>query len=164
MVPFDAAHNLGDLTPFERVLLTTDGTVTLMLEQITGEPIATNCLTRSPLSEHDAMAFRPLPGTSGPLQLRTVHLVGANSGRTYVKARTLVVLDSLPEVLRNDLDATDVPLGLLLRHHRFEAYREMTSYWMLVGELCRKYRVMHRGRTTMVIEERFVRDCISSIM
>jgi chorismate-pyruvate lyase len=156
-------HSLTVLPVVERLLLTTDGTVTSMLEHITGESITTACLTRKSLSESDVTGLSPLLVGAGPVQLRTVRLMGLQSRRIYVKARSLIVVDALPDAVRSDLDSTDTPIGVLLRRYRVESYRELLNYQILSDELTRAYQILHCGRTALLIQERFLRECFQAI-
>lgn len=151
--------SLTALPVVERLLLTTDGTLTPMLEHITGESITTVCLTRELLSESDVTILSPLLVGAGPVQLRTVRLIGSQSRRIYVKARSLIVVNALHEAVRSDLDTTDTPIRVLLRHHRVESYRELLNYQVLSDELTREYQISHCGKTALLIQERFLSEC-----
>lgn len=166
--------NAGDLAlksldPTVRMLLTTDGTVTLMLEQLLGEPITTAGLTQStrPAARETA---EPLGVPVGTLVvMRTTALVGAETGRCYVAADAAIRLDNLPDELCTDLLTTKLPIGRLLARHRFESFRELLS-WSAPGNpdgqraatvvAERRYRIIHNRRPAFVIGEGFTAACL----
>ncbi|MGK8504488.1 chorismate--pyruvate lyase family protein [Nocardia asiatica] len=162
MTGIESVHDLQALPLLDRLLLTTDGTVTPMLEHITGEPVSITCLTRRSLEEAEAAKLSPLLDGAGPVQLRIVDIVGAHSRRIYVKARSLIVLEAIPAAVRRDLDETNTPVGVLLRAHRVETYRELLDYRLLANEFQREYRILHGGRTALLIKEHFLSECLQA--
>jgi chorismate-pyruvate lyase len=117
----------GDIVgdPIDRMLLTSDGTVTTMLEACTGEPIVT-ALTRQsgPASlpvlqteigcwwQPPTRLLDPAPGES--LIARRVILEGARSGVAFVAAESLVVPERLPEPGAQRLRHAGASLGRVL--------------------------------------------------
>lgn len=156
------AADLDRLGLVGRLLLTTDGTVMPMLEQIVGEPIVTAGLDQSPVpvSAADAALLAP-HGDS--LVTRTTLLVGAGTGTVYVNARTVFATEAMPAALRSDLLATAVPIGKLLRKHRVESFREILSVRIPEDEgpvePSRRYRVFMGGTPALLIEEVFTTEC-----
>ena len=111
--------------PIDRTLMTSDGTVTTMLEACTGEPIVTVLARQSgPASlavlEHEIGCWWQ-PSTSllelAPaerLVARRVLLTGRQSGAAFVAAESLVVADRLPDPTALDIDRVGASLGRLL--------------------------------------------------
>lgn len=108
-----------DFDPFDRILLTTDGTVTTLLEACTGEPIMTRTTRETgpaPLDRLPGVAdgwwrqadARPLAAAEA-LIARRVILRGARSGLAYVLAESPIA----PERL---LTATSVEARRELSH------------------------------------------------
>lgn len=124
--------DLRRIGPVGRLLVTSDATLTMSLEQVMGEPIVLSHLARSDAAEpHDAEAGGLAPHSlAGPVTHRSAHLVGAVSGDTYVRARTSIVMDRLPSAVRVGLTTTEEPIGRLLRRHRVESFREVVG-WQL---------------------------------
>jgi len=143
-------------------LLTSDGTVTAMLEQLSGEQIVTARLHQSmaPVDQETA-ALMSLPAAS--LVTRTTHLVGATSGRVFVRAKSVFSGSIMPEMVRADLLRTDEPIGRLLRRHRVESFREILSMhiperpWPV--EPSRQYLIFIGGLPALLIEESFTAEC-----
>ncbi len=156
------ASTLNKLGLTGRLLLTADGTVTGMLEQIVGEQIATARLHQSiaPVDQETA-ALMSLPAAS--LVTRTTHLVGATSGTIFVRAKSVFSLNTMPASVRADLLRTDEPIGRLLRRHRVESFREILSIhipgdsWPV--EPSRRYLVFVGGLPALLIQESFTAEC-----
>ena len=121
---------------FDRMLLTTDGTVTTLLEACTGEPIVTRTTRQSgpaPLDELRASPgcwWHPSPELLEVvpferLLARRVTLSGARSGIAYVMAEALVAPDRLPELTAHALLRPGASLGRLLAEGRLETRREL---------------------------------------
>lgn len=155
------------LTPLQRSLLVTDGTVTKLLEAHHAEPVAIETLRQDTmrLSADDGW----LDACAGAAVInREVALRGARSGRVYVWAETLLVADRLPDSVRAGLQANPGGLGRILSESRLETRREILWWGVeepgtLPGQidplgprfLARTYRVMHAGVVLMLITERF---------
>jgi len=157
-----------ELTPFQQVLLGTDGTVLHLLEVYTGEPIEAvklgQELTEAPEDDTDAQVAA---GT--PVLRRKVLLRGAHTGRHLIHAEVVVVAGRLPAGLLDALLTTEVPIGALLRRHELESRREVLRVWrepagsrasyftLDPGDpmLARTYVILARRRPIMVISERF---------
>ncbi len=111
--------------PIDRTLMTSDGTVTTMLEAFTGEPIVT-VLARQSGPANLAVLEREIgcwwqPSTellelapAERLIARRVVLRGRQSGAAFVAAESLVVADRLPDPTALDIDRVGTSLGRLL--------------------------------------------------
>ncbi|GAA2835630.1 chorismate pyruvate-lyase family protein [Kitasatospora sp. CM 4170] len=143
-----------------RLILTCDGTVTPLVEQVVGERIVTARLAHVPAPPAEDVAELLAP-TAGPLLSRTTHLVGAGSGRVYVRAATVMAVGALPAPLRADLLGSEEPIGRLLRRHRVESFREILSYSVPAGAgAARRYRVFAGGVPVMLIDEHFAPESL----
>lgn len=155
-----------------RLLLTTDGMVTRILEHILGEPIDTAGLVHQEITADVDTAPLGPAGNDTTLVYRRTRLVGARSGVVYVEAGTVVAVDALPSALRKDLMTTTVPIGRLLRHHRTECFREILSWQVAHGEparveragparieAARRYLIFMCGQPAMLVSESFTADC-----
>jgi chorismate-pyruvate lyase len=116
--------NIDDLDPFARVLATTDGTVTEILEAWAGDHVSVGWV-----SQRRADLDRPVdalgagPGTT--VLRRDVLLIGTRTGRALLYAESLIAIDRLPTVVRDGLIAGTRPIGRLLRESRLETFREI---------------------------------------
>lgn len=119
----------GDIDPrgldaIHRILLTTDGTVTDMLEAYFQEPMQVVPLaqeqqeSRGPIHELDLDA-------GAPILRREILLRGRLSGRTVLHAESIIVPDRLSERLRVGLLEKQQPIGQLLLAERLETFREI---------------------------------------
>jgi chorismate-pyruvate lyase len=128
----------GLLDRFDRMLLTTDGTVTTLLEACTGERIVTHparqseTATLEELRDGTACWWHPSAdlldaASSERLLARRVTLSGASTGITYVMAEALVAPDRLPELVAHALLRPGGSLGRLLAQSRLETRRELVE-------------------------------------
>ncbi|MFK7847461.1 MAG: chorismate pyruvate-lyase family protein [Rhodothermales bacterium] len=160
--------NLRTLTPYQRALLTIDGTVTKFIEAYVMEPIMVRMLeqdmreiqARHPWLEVDA-------GT--PVITRQVILEGKYSKRLFAYAVSLLVHDQLPENVREDLKVHPQGIGRVLIKNKLETRREVLWYGREeMKELpdavrsrsdgrfnSRTYRVICSGKPFMLINEKF---------
>lgn len=113
----------GSLTLFQRILLCTDGTVTNLIQEYTGEDIQVQKLGQTIGTE---VAPRML-ACDGPVPLlrRTILLRG--SSRTYLYADSVFVFERLSASIQDQLLTTDRPIGLLWQEERLETYREIVD-------------------------------------
>lgn len=114
------------LSPFQRILLTTDGTVTDMLEAYLSEPIQLVKLDEQqiPLSQ-DIPIISLKKGTE--VIDRQILLQGRISRRNFLYAESIVVLNRLDEDFRNQLLKTKTPIGKLWLEHRTESFKEIVD-------------------------------------
>jgi chorismate-pyruvate lyase len=122
--------------PFDRMLLSTDGTVTTLLESCTGESIVTRASRQSGPATIDELRtavgcwWHPDTRILGLAEAeriiaRRVTLTGARSGVPYVAAEAVVVPDRLPELLAHRLSRAGASLGRVLADCRLETRREV---------------------------------------
>lgn len=125
-----------DFDPFDRMLLTADGTVTSLLEACAGEPITTRTTRQAgPATLELLLAttggwWHPDTGLvelapAEQLIACRASLCGACSGAAYVLAESLVVPDRLPGVDAERLVLEGASLGRLLAADRLETHREV---------------------------------------
>jgi chorismate-pyruvate lyase len=166
--PRGARDSVVPLDPMlRRAVLATDGTVTnliesllerVVIEKLGEEPAA------APLAEWPDLAA----GTA--VLRRTVLIRGAVTRRIFLHAESLLVLECLDPLIREELCATDKPIGKLIREHKIESYRELLgSTSELAGPrapvlgvdaaeqlVARTYRIHIGGRPAIQITERFL--------
>ncbi|WP_096087552.1 chorismate--pyruvate lyase family protein [Agaribacterium haliotis] len=146
--------NLKELPAFLRVLLTTDGTVTKILESYFWEPVNVNRLAQCRTVLAKPSASLALPRESEVIE-RRVSLSGADSERLYALARSFVNPAVLPSSLVQELEADRVGIGELLRETGLETYRELISIGRDSMHINRVYRIMSGGKPCMEICEQF---------
>ncbi len=167
--PDEAIVRDPGLSLFQKVLLTTDGTVTQLLELYTGEPVRVNKL------EHVIVrggASGLLMTTSNDELLKRSILLctgGAAAPRNLLYAESLFVIARLPATMQRQLLESNRPIGLLWREQRMETYREIVTcgrepcgflapYFDLSEDaplLARSYLIYHQHKPLGVITEKF---------
>ncbi|NEO03608.1 MAG: DUF98 domain-containing protein [Moorea sp. SIO3I7] len=156
------------LSPFQRILLTTNGTVTDMIEAYSGEAIKIKKLFEDQITiTEDILPMNLKKGTE--VIARKVLLQGKMSDRTYVYADSILVLDRLNEKMRTQLLQTKTPIGKLWVENKVEIFKEnvelgkehagdLADYFHIQPEdnlLYRTYCVISNNQYTMMITEKF---------
>ena len=177
--PLILARSLA-LDRLDRMLLTTDGTVTTLLEACTGERIVTLTTRQSGPATLDQLRattgcwWHPRPELldvvpSERLLARRVTLRGASSGIAYVMAEALVAPDRLPELIAHALMRPGASLGRLLAEGQLETRRELVGISAVragaVGQhlgvasttrlVRRTYVIVLGGRSVAAVSETF---------
>ncbi|MCQ8894382.1 MAG: beta-ribofuranosylaminobenzene 5'-phosphate synthase [Methanolinea sp.] len=166
----DLERVAGPLSPLQRVLLGTDGSVTRLLELASGAPVAV--ITRLQVVERAdpriAEQLQVRPGEE--VNHRVVELKNTRSGETLIYAESYTPLSRLSPSFRDDLMRADIPIGKILEMHRLETRREIlgisagtrpqevAAVFGLAGNplfLSRQYRIIHENSPLMHIEETF---------
>ncbi len=157
------------LSTFQRILLTTDGTVTDMLESYFSEQIQLIKLseTLKPIAQ-DIPVMQLKKGTE--VIDREILLRGRISRKNYIYAESIVVIERLDEDFRNELLKTKTPIGKLWLEHRIESFKEIVDsgkepapeklahYFRIepnINLLFRTYCVLTNRQATMMITEKF---------
>jgi chorismate-pyruvate lyase len=166
-----APINLRALSPFQRALLATDGTVTKFIEAYMLEPVEIVRLGEShgPIAEDDPwLQVR----RGDEVSTREVVIQGRYSHTLYVYAVSLVALDRLPERIRQGLQVQGEGLGRLLNEAELETRREVLWHARervqglpdpvrnrTDGEfVARIYRIITQRQPIALITERFPCD------
>jgi chorismate-pyruvate lyase len=110
----------------QRWLRDSSGTVTQLLEHLTGDVLSAEVIAQSPTqSGADAVVDGALtPATGQQLTRRVALLRGSPSGLPYVYAESAFVPDRLPEPVRRRLADTRDPIGRVLVAHALPMARE----------------------------------------
>ncbi|MEZ4729287.1 MAG: chorismate pyruvate-lyase family protein [Caldilineaceae bacterium] len=169
--PHLLAVDLRTLTPFQRALVSIDGTVTKFIEAYTLEPVESTRLVqqtqRLPLDH----PWLELP-MGAEVVARQVLLRGRYSATVYAYAVSLLSLERLPANLLHDLVGEPAGLGRVLFNSQIENRRELLWYGReritdLPIEICRytgnefisrTYRIIAAGQPLMLINECFPVD------
>lgn len=167
---------LRSLSPLQRILVTTDGTVTNILEAYAGEPVQVLKLSQVPGRVGRGGAALEIGGDTLVLR-RRVLLQGSRTGTTFLYAESEIVLDRLHPAVRRELVETAKPIGALLGEHRVESFREILAVGQEVAGphgrylgvspgallVSRSYRVWCDRRPVMVITEKFPSSSFTSL-
>ncbi|NES86703.1 MAG: DUF98 domain-containing protein [Moorea sp. SIO2B7] len=156
------------LSTFQRILLTTDGTVTDMLEAYLFEPIQLVKLSEELVKiDHDILEMDVKKGTE--VVKRKILLRGKISRRNFIYAESILALEKLDEKFRNELLKTQTPIGKIWLEQRVETFKEIVNtgkepankladYFKIKPEeklLFRSYCVFSNRKSTMMITEKF---------
>lgn len=159
--------DLCQLSSFQRILLTTDGTVTDILQAQYWEGIRIVKLQQERMRA-DGVDATLDPG-SEEIILRKVLLRGKVTERNYLYAESILVPSHLSPAMLRILERTDKPIGQLMIEMRMETFREILScrlepaweagqYFQLdtcAHMIARTYRIFAAGRPLMSITEKF---------
>ncbi|MCK9587172.1 chorismate pyruvate-lyase family protein, partial [Methanothrix soehngenii] len=161
---------VGRLSPVQKMLLGTDGSVTSLLEILTGSPIEIETLAQEiiPASQAVAKELNLNPGED--VNYRVVKLKKAGTGETLIYAVSHTPLKRLEDSFRDDLTRADIPIGVILKKHKIESRREINSAGFLQADrklgqifnifpkelvLQRNYKIIRQGEPLIAIEETF---------
>lgn len=160
--------NLRTLTPFQRALVSIDGTVTKFIEAYMLEPVESVLLTQQNQRLATDHPWLALPAQS-EVTARQVLLRGRYSATVYAYALSLLVTERLPKTLLRDLAVEPAGIGRVLLNSQIENRRELLWYGRetiadLPAEIARyagnefisrTYRIMAGGQALMLINEKF---------
>jgi chorismate-pyruvate lyase len=160
--------NFRTLTPFQRALMVTDGTVTKFIEAYTLDPVEIIRLNqkRYPLEE-DHPWLEASKGTE--VMYREVMIRGVYSHTLYVHGVSYIVPERLQEEMRNRLEVQGEGIGRILNDAQTETRREVLWFGRerptdLPREISRasdgdfisrSYRIITDGKPIVMINERF---------
>jgi len=160
--------DLPRLSTLQRILLTTDGTVTEVVEIYAGESMGVVKLAQDlvPIER----AIEPLQiGLGRTVLSRKILLQGKISGDNFLYAESLIVPDRLDPEVQDGLLKGNKPIGYLIMAHRMETYREILEFgiekagpvadYFDIGEddglIFRTYRIFAGQHPIMMITEKF---------
>lgn len=156
------------LSTFQRILLTTNGTVTDMLEAYLFEQIRVVKLSEQLVAlDGDLPSMNLKAGTE--VIARKILLQGKISRKNVIYAESIIVPEKLEENFRKALLETGVPIGKIWFEHKVETFKEiLDSKKEFAGDLSgyfnidpsdemlsRTYRVVSDRQPVMTITEKF---------
>ena len=160
--------NPSKLSTFQRIVLTTDGTLTEILEAYLFEKIRVVKLSEGLVSI--TQNILPLEVKQGNEVIeRKILLQGKISRKNFIYAESILVTERLEEKFKDELLHSKTPLGRLWLEHKFETFKEivdtaeesankLSAYFPIKPEdkiLSRTYRVFSRGQPIVIITEKF---------
>ena len=166
----DLEKIVGRLSPVQKMLLGTDGSVTSLLEVITGSKIAIETLVQDTRLADKSLAdeLRVQPGDE--VNYRIVKLRRSDTGETLIYAVSHTPLERLEPEFKDDLTRADIPIGVILKKHSIESRRDIVSASVQPADkemsrvfnifpmellLSRDYRIIRHGEPLMAIRETF---------
>ncbi len=161
---------VGRLSPVQKMLLGTDGSVTCLLEVVTGSPVEIETIVQKVMAADEATARELEIDPGDDVNYRVVKLKSSASGETLIHATSRTPIKRLEDRFRADLMRADVPIGTILKKHRIESRRDLLRVRSLEdGEemrgifkvfstepmLSRDYKIIRHERPLMSITETF---------
>ncbi len=160
--------NPKDLSSLQRILLTTDGMVTEILEACFWERMKVIKLFQDYFDiEHDIPSLE-VKNKCKVLQ-RKILLRGRISQTNHLYGNSIIVSDRLDEKIRDGLLNSNKPIGLLILENRLETFREildcgkekaneLAEYFNIEKDdflIFRTYKVIANHKPIMLITEKF---------
>ncbi|KQC03416.1 MAG: beta-ribofuranosylaminobenzene 5'-phosphate synthase [Methanoculleus sp. SDB] len=163
-------EKVGPLSPLQKILLTTDGSVTGLLEAISGHEVAVRTRFQEVVSADSecSMSLDVAPGQA--VNHRVVELQDSETGDVLIYAVSDTPLARLRSEWQNDLMRADIPIGKILKKYEIEGRRELLDVRMTKPDpalsrvfgiggddrlLRRKYQIIHDEAPLIHIEEIF---------
>ena len=157
-----------ELSSFQRILLTTDGTITEILEAQIWESIQVVKLYQDIVELDIAVPYLNVESGTQAL-IRKVMLRGKLSHKNYVYAESIIIPERLDDKLKDGLLKFQKTIGLLILEDRLETFREILSCKMEPAEevakhfdiepdsnlISRTYRIFANRLPIMLITEKF---------
>ena len=173
----DIAHRLkeiegdvGRLSSVQKILLGTDGSVTQLLESVTGHPVSVRTREQVIVKADTCAAERLNIAPGDAVNHRVVELFDTATGEVLVYAKSQTPVARLAPEFRDDLMKADIPIGRIIERHHIEARREILSARVSPAQddmsgifsicrneplLSRQYQIIHGGEPLIFIEEKF---------
>ncbi len=146
-----------------RICAGTDGSVTQLLEVLTGKNVEVRTLHQKVIKATREIAELLDIELGDEVNDRLVTLSVDNI--VYVLAKSLAPLSRMPNDFRADLMRADIPVGRILREHKLETRRDIMKLELVkrnfFGELpvlSREYIIIYNDRVLMWINECFPVD------
>jgi beta-ribofuranosylaminobenzene 5'-phosphate synthase len=161
---------VGRLSPVQKMLLGTDGSVTGLLEVVIGSPVEIETLVQRIVPADEAVAKELQLNPGEEVNFRIVLLKKADNQEALVYAVSHTPLKRLEASFRDDLTKADIPIGVILKKHHIESRRDITSTAFLsAGQehcqafgvfareimLTRSYQIIRHGQPLIAIKETF---------
>ena len=159
---------MKSLNPIHRILLTTDGSITGIIEAVTESKVEVETVEQRVIEADEEVAKKLEIGVGEEVNYRVVYLKAGEE--IYAKAVSLTPISRLESRFKEDLMRADIPIGKIMKKHNIEARREIL--WGKVIEadraiatefgisesspiLVRNYNIIHRGKILINITEFF---------
>jgi len=160
--------DFSSLSSIQKILLKTDGTVTLLLELWLSESIRLTKLSERVISLEQNNPSLGVPSGERVLE-RKILLQGETSKKNLVYAESLIVLNRLEKNFATKLLNTEETIGKLWINSKLETFREILSitqeqagslanYFNIESQdllMSRTYRIFSNKTPIMLITEKF---------
>jgi len=153
----------SDIPACLRICAGTDGSITQLLEVLTGKKVKVETISQD--------VVKATPEIAGLLEIETGDDVNDRlvtlkvDDIVYVLAKSLAPINRMPQAVRADLMRADIPIGRILREHKLETRRDILKMEIVhrdfFGELpvlSREYKIIYNNAVLMWINECFPVD------
>lgn len=155
------------LNPIHKILLATDGSVTTILEALTGKTIKVETVEQKVIPADPSTAQLLNIQEGDQVNYRVVNLKVDNTIMAHAISHT--PLKRLKEDFREDLMKADLPIGKIIKKHKLEVRREirwgkvettdkLSNIFNISPQdpiLSRNYSIIHNGDILINITEHF---------
>ncbi|MDM8545720.1 chorismate--pyruvate lyase family protein [Candidatus Venteria ishoeyi] len=159
--------NLTELSAFQRVILTTDGTLTDILEAYLLDHIRVIKLSEKALTTRAPISALEIEAATEIVERKI--LLQGQARHNWLYAESIIVPARLGEQFRRQLLESNIPIGKLWVAHKLETFKEsivsarepagkLAGYFNIRPEdpvLYRTYRVFSQQQLIMMITEKF---------
>uniref|UniRef100_A0A7C3UIM1 DUF98 domain-containing protein n=1 Tax=Geoglobus ahangari TaxID=113653 RepID=A0A7C3UIM1_9EURY len=148
------------MNPILRILAKTDGSITKIIEALTGEKAEIRTIEQRIIKADESIAKTLKIKEGDEVNYRVVEII--SGGKVFVKAISYTPLKRLEKRFKEDLMRADIPIGEIIRKHRMEVRREIR--WATVKNyegkksLIRNYDIIYRNEILINITEIFPFD------
>ena len=123
-----------ELSKAQQLLLMTDGSVTTLLEVITGKPVVVTTLLQQ-VVEADAERASALDVEEGDnINYRVVVLKNDDNHQPLIYAESYTPIARLKKEFRHDLMKADIPIGRIMNQRKIESRREIRRIEIVCNE------------------------------
>ena len=165
---------IGPISQAQRALISTDGSVTRLLEVFSSDPVGVHTISQEIISAPEEIAGDLEISPGDEVNCRVVNLISKRTQKILIQAISYAPLKRLPDQARIKLMKADEPIGIILRDEKMESRRELLSVrhfkknkpWNQVNEgvpgplsgkdqihISRTYRIIHNNHPIFRIEE-----------
>ena len=162
--------DLQGLSEIQRIFLTTDGTLTDILEVYLLEPIQIYKILETPISVAGENLLEIDEDTDA--MERQVLLQGQQSSKSWLYAESIIVSERIQRQFDRGLKQSNKPIGKLWTEYKVETFKEtlycfqepagnIASHFNIAPTdslICRTYRVFTQSQPVMLITEKFPRS------
>jgi len=152
-----------DIPSCLKICAGTDGSVTQLLEVLTGKNVKVETI-----AQH---VVKATPEIAGLLNIETGEDVNDRlvtlkvDDIVYVLAKSLAPINRIPQGVKDDLMRADIPIGRILREHKLETRRDILKMEIVhrdffgdIPVLSREYKIIYENSVLMWINECFPID------
>ncbi|MBO8179715.1 MAG: DUF98 domain-containing protein [Archaeoglobus sp.] len=155
------------MNAIHRILMSTDGSITAIIEAVTQKKVEVETLEQRVIRADKELAELLEVNEGDEVNYRVVYLKA--DGEIYAKAISFTPLKRLENSFKEDLMRADIPIGRIMKKHNIEARREIR--WSRVEDadsklaeelgindkrvISRNYNIIHRGKVLINITEFF---------